>query len=88
MVMMTCAGEIWWGDENGEEEPDWVKQERENFGKHRDRNQDGYLDKEEVAYMIQPPGYDPAYAESQHLLQQADDNKVCSYVVPQSNSMV
>ena len=72
---MIASGDIWWA-EDGEEEPAWVGQERGNFGKYRDRNQDGYLDKEEVANMLQPPGYDPAYAEAQHLLQEADEDKV------------
>ena len=53
-----------------------MKAEREHFGKHRDLNKDGTLDKEEVAHMIKPPGYDPAYAESMHLLREADEDKV------------
>jgi len=66
--------DAWVGGE-GEKEPDWVKAEREHFGKHRDLNKDGTLDKEEVAHMIKPPGYDPAYAESMHLLREADEDK-------------
>lgn len=34
------------GDED--EEPDWVKDERERFSGYRDKNKDGFMDTEEV----------------------------------------
>ena len=33
----------------GTDEPEWVKTEREHFSKHRDKNSDGSLDKEEIS---------------------------------------
>ena len=57
-------------------QPDWVETEREHFSKYRDRDNDGYLSKEEVSFMIAPPKYDPANAEAKHLIQEADNDKV------------
>ena len=59
-----------------------MEAERGHFSKHRDRNKDGHLDKEEVSYMIQPPGYDPAFAEARHLIHEADTNKVRPHPLP------
>ena len=72
---MTCfvVGDIWSGEGA---EPDWVEKEREYFSKYRDGNEDGYLNKEEVSYMISPRNYDPSNAEAKHLIQEADTNKV------------
>lgn len=33
----------------GEPEPDWVKNEREQFSQYRDKDGDGFMDKEEVS---------------------------------------
>lgn len=35
-----------------EEEPDWVKNEREQFENYRDKNKDGHMDAEEVRFLI------------------------------------
>ena len=35
-----------------EEEPDWVKNEREQFENFRDKNKDGHMDAEEVYFNI------------------------------------
>ncbi|XP_066999758.2 calumenin-B isoform X2 [Anabrus simplex] len=40
-------GDMYRGSE-GEEEPDWVKNEREQFSQYRDKDGDGFMDKEEV----------------------------------------
>ena len=32
-----------------EEEPEWVKNEKEQFSSYRDKNGDGFLDNEEVS---------------------------------------
>lgn len=53
-----------------------MQMEREHFSKHRDRNKDGHLDKDEFSFMVKPPGYDPAFAETQHLIRETDDNQV------------
>ena len=62
-----------------EEEPEWVKTEREHFSKWRDLNNDGVMDKEEVRHWIMPDDYDHAQAESKHLIYEADADKVCLY---------
>ncbi|KAG7305650.1 hypothetical protein JYU34_009750 [Plutella xylostella] len=60
--------------EEGEEEsePDWVKQEREQFSEYRDTNKDGFMDEHEVKNWIAPPEFDHAEAEARHLVFEAD----------------
>lgn len=55
-----------------EEEPDWVKQEREQFAGFRDTNKDGFMDEHEVKDWIAPPEFDHAEAEARHLVFEAD----------------
>lgn len=59
-----------------EEEPDWVKSEREQFNTYRDSNKDGKMDNDEVKHWIIPPDYDHSQAEAKHLLYESDDDKV------------
>ncbi|KAI1725696.1 EF-hand domain pair domain-containing protein [Ditylenchus destructor] len=59
---------------NGKE-PDWVNSEREMFKEHRDKNNDGKLDTDEMRDWIMPLGFDHADAEAKHLVGIADDNK-------------
>ncbi|XP_037070428.1 calumenin-B-like [Pollicipes pollicipes] len=61
--------------EAGGEEPDWVQKEREQFKSYRDKDGNGYLDKEEVSAWIIPPDYDHSLAESKHLINEADVDK-------------
>lgn len=58
----------------GEDEPDWVTNEREQFKNFRDKNNDGKLDSEEVKQWIIPPDFDHAEAEAKHLVQEADSD--------------
>ena len=78
MFFFLLSGDIWpqFEREEGAEEPDWVKTEREHFNKHRDKNSDGSLDKDEISNWISPPDYDHAHAEAKHLIYEADTNKV------------
>ena len=62
--------------EEGAEEPEWVKTEREQFTEYRDQNKDGKMDKEEVKSWILPDNYDHAEAEAKHLMYEADSDKV------------
>lgn len=57
------------------EEPDWVKTERENFRLHRDKNKDNVMDREEVGGWILPSDFDHSLMEAQHLIYEADENK-------------
>ncbi|XP_044749529.1 calumenin [Coccinella septempunctata] len=58
--------------EDDEEEPDWVKSEREQFDTYRDKDGDGFLDVEEVKNWVIPPDFDHAEAEARHLIYEAD----------------
>lgn len=57
-----------------EEEPDWVKQEKEQFSGYRDTNKDGFMDLNEVKDWIAPPEFDHAEAEARHLIFEADSD--------------
>ncbi|CEF60283.1 EF-hand domain and EF-hand domain pair-containing protein [Strongyloides ratti] len=59
---------------NGKE-PEWVESERELFKEHRDKNNDGKLDRDEMRDWIMPIGFDHADAEAKHLIGIADENK-------------
>lgn len=61
--------------EGKEEEPDWLAAEREQFHKHRDKDANGKLDKEELGEWVLPKDFDHAEAEAKHLVYQADVNK-------------
>ena len=58
----------------GEDEPDWVRNEREQFENYRDKNKDGHMDPEEVKQWIIPPDFDHAEAEAKHLVQESDSD--------------
>ncbi|CAJ0583182.1 unnamed protein product, partial [Mesorhabditis spiculigera] len=59
---------------NGKE-PDWVASEREMFKEHRDKDNDGKLNQNEMRDWIMPIGFDHAEAEARHLMGISDDNK-------------
>lgn len=58
----------------GEDEPDWVRNEREQFENFRDKNKDGHMDRDEVKQWIIPPDFDHAEAEAKHLVQESDSD--------------
>lgn len=60
--------------EDNEIEPDWVKNEREQFNTYRDKDGDGYMDAEEVKGWILPEDFDHAEAEARHLIYEADSD--------------
>lgn len=55
--------------------PDWVLREKEQFKEYRDKNGDGFLDKEEIRFWILPPDYDHSEAEARHLMSESDTDK-------------
>ncbi|XP_068442541.1 calumenin-A-like [Clinocottus analis] len=59
----------------GEEEPEWVESERQQFSEFRDKNKDGKMDREETLDWILPSDYDHAVAEAKHLLHESDANQ-------------
>ncbi|XP_067132074.1 calumenin-A-like [Centruroides vittatus] len=68
-------GDMFGGAENPDDEPDWVKNEREQFTNYRDKDKDGYLDREEIRQWILPPDYNHSEAEARHLIYESDINK-------------
>ncbi|CAL7935150.1 unnamed protein product [Xylocopa violacea] len=64
-------GDMYDGAE-GEEEPEWVKNEKEQFSMYRDKDGNGFLDFDEVKTWIMPVDFDHAEAESRHLIFEAD----------------
>lgn len=62
------------GNEN-EEEPDWLKTEKEQFYSYRDQDKDGFMNWKEVKDWIIPPDYDHTRAEAKHLIYNADIDK-------------
>lgn len=67
-------GDMFRGGDDGEEEPEWVKNERETFSKFRDKDQDGFMNNEEVKDWIIPPDFDHAEAEARHLIYEGDSD--------------
>ena len=64
-------------DPESEEEPEWVASERVQFLEHRDKNQDGKMDRDEIKDWIMPEDWDHVKVETQHLIHEADADKVC-----------
>lgn len=64
-------GDMYQGDDS-DDEPEWVKNEREQFSTYRDKDGDGFMDEEEVKNWILPPDFDHAEAEARHLIYEAD----------------
>ena len=55
------------------EEPDWLQQERETFKETLDRNNDGYLDSQEVVAWVLPE-VDEIDIEAKHLIHESDSD--------------
>lgn len=66
-------GDMYRGEE-GEVEPAWVSNERDQFREFRDKDGDGYLDQEEVKGWIIPADYNHSEAEAKHLIYEADSD--------------
>ncbi|KAH1021177.1 hypothetical protein HUJ04_010724 [Dendroctonus ponderosae] len=60
--------------QEGDEEPDWVKNEKFQFTSYRDKNGNGVLDENEVKNWILPDDFDHADAEARHLIYEADQD--------------
>lgn len=71
--LLEYIGDMYRG-EDGDEEPEWVKNEREQFSTYRDKDGDGFMDNEEVRSWILPPDFDHAEAEVRHLIYEADND--------------
>lgn len=75
--LQEYIGDMWPrnNEDEQQEEPEWVKSEREQFVNYRDKNQDGNMDKDEVMEWIIPHDYDHSLAEANHLIFEADADK-------------
>ncbi|XP_074603171.1 calumenin-A-like [Brevipalpus obovatus] len=62
-------------EETGGEVPDWVVREKEQFNNFRDKDKDGFLDREEVKEWIIPQDYDHSGTEAKHLIHESDKDK-------------
>nr|CAD7430933.1 unnamed protein product [Timema monikensis] len=71
--LLEYIGDMYRGSD-GEDEPEWVKNEREQFSTYRDKDGDGFMDQEEVKNWIIPPDFDHALAESRHLIYESDSD--------------
>merc|ERR1712226_557717 len=60
------------GGEDGNQEPEWVSVEREQFTKFRDLDGDGLMNLEEVKAWIIPEDFDHSDAEAKHLMFESD----------------
>lgn len=79
ITLNEYVDDIWPQYERGNEEPEWLKQEREHFATQRDKDGDGKLNREELKQWIMPENYDHAKAEAAHLIYESDtdsDNKL------------
>lgn len=47
IIIIVDAGDMY-TSEGEEEEPEWVKNEKEQFSIYRDKNHDGFMDMDEV----------------------------------------
>ncbi|XP_029282298.1 calumenin-A [Cottoperca gobio] len=72
--LMEYIGDMY-TSEDGEDEPEWVATERQQFSEFRDKNNDGKMDKEETLDWILPSDYDHAEAEAKHLVHESDANQ-------------
>ncbi|XP_078093363.1 reticulocalbin-1-like [Mustelus asterias] len=61
--------------EDGEPEPDWVRNEKEQFRDFRDTDKDGKLDRSEIERWILPADYDHAESEAKHLIHESDKDQ-------------
>ncbi|KAK0084302.1 hypothetical protein PV325_007297 [Microctonus aethiopoides] len=72
--LIEYIGDMYRGSDNEEEEPEWVKNEREQFSSYRDKDNDGFMDADEVKNWIIPEDFDHAEAEARHLIYEADSD--------------
>ena len=74
--LFTRADDMLPDMDDDEDEPDWLKTEREQFAAFRDKDGDGKLSRQEVAEWIMPEDYDHSEAETKHLLFESDGDRV------------
>lgn len=68
--------DIYASDAAGNDVPDWIHVEKEQFSNHRDKDKDGFMDKDEVRDWVLPQDFDQSEAEAKHLINEADADKV------------
>ena len=74
---MSHSGDMWPNHDAGDDdEPDWVKTEREQFVAFRDKDGDKRMNRDEVSNWIMPADYDQSEAETRHLMFESDSDRV------------
>lgn len=63
-------------DAGGNDVPDWIYAEKEQFNINRDKNKDGFMDRDEVREWVLPKNFDQSETEAKHLISESDINKV------------
>lgn len=69
-------------DDEDEDDPDWVNEEKQQFHTFRDKNGDGFLDREEVKDWLIPDEFNHLETEVTHLVRTSDVDQVCSRALP------
>lgn len=67
--------DVYHPETEGEQEPDWVAAEREEFSNDRDKDKDGKLDENEVREWVMPDKANYARTEAKHLISESDSNQ-------------
>ena len=74
---LSHSGDMWPNHDAGDDdEPDWVKTEREQFVAFRDKDGDKRMNRDEVSNWIMPADYDQSEAETRHLMFESDGDRV------------
>jgi len=79
---------MWTRKDDADEEPDWIKEERNQFLSYRDKNNDGVMDRGEVKDWIIPDDFDHADSEAKHLIREADKNQVGCRILVANTAIV
>lgn len=56
--------------------PDWVQAERTQFEQVRDKDANGFMDKNEIREWLFPNDYNHLDTEAKHLITESDDDRV------------
>lgn len=80
LIWFISVDDLWPRGTDDEEEPEWLKTEKEQFHSYRDQDKDGVMNRNEVKEWIIPQDYDHTRAEAKHLIYNADANKVIAVI--------
>lgn len=61
-------------DDEDDDDDDWIEQEKRTFAEEKDKNGDGYLDRDELEAWIVPSEVNYSQEEAEHLVKKSDSN--------------